>query len=161
MPAKTERQRRRSDAYWAGFFDGEGSVWLAVYQRKGCSRPQVSLKVSVSNTHRGIVDDLAYDFPPPRGRAVASFLGGPKDQAKRRQQYKWEMSGVSARDFLQVVYPHLVIRKAQVELAFEFYGLPWRTQRSSPGGGWKIRTDEAVAVDLDMARQMKELKYAS
>jgi|SRR5262252_9204436 len=150
----------RSLEYWAGFFDGEGSVWLAVGQRPGCARPQVSLKVGVSNTHRGIIEDCARDFPPPAGRAVASFLGGAKDRISRRQQYKWELSGLSAYRFLQALYPLLVIKREQAQVAMEFYEKPWRTQRDSRGGGWKIRTAENVAVDMEYARRVKELKRA-
>ena len=85
MPAVSKKQRRHSLAYWAGFFDGEGSIWISLSQREGCSRPQASLKVGVSNTCLGIMEDLVCDFPPPSGRVLNSFLGGLRDQANRRQ----------------------------------------------------------------------------
>lgn len=152
--------RRHSDEYWAGLFDGEGSIWLAAYQRKGSFQPQVSLKAAVSNTHRGIIEDLVHDFPPPSGRVINSFLGGPKDQIRRRQQYKWEMSGRHAYDFLVAVSPWLTIKREQAILAMEFYNQPWRSQRTGRGGGWKIRTAANVLVDLQYAKQIKELKRA-
>jgi hypothetical protein len=158
MPAVSQAQQL---AYWAGFFDGEGAVWLAVRQDARASHPQVQLKVAVSNTHRGIVEQLATAFPPPAGRAVASFLGGPKDKVKRRQQYKWEMSGDHAYRFLKRVLPWLVVKRDQALLAVQFYELPWRSPRVGPGGGWKVRTTENVVVDLEYARRVKELKRAS
>ena len=151
---------QRTVEYWAGFFDGEGCVWLNACQRAGCSRPQVSLKVAVSNTHRGIMDMLAEDFPPPAGRVLNSYLGGPKDQINRRQQFKWELSGYAAYEFLKLLLPHLIIKLDQALLAIEFYEQPWRTQRQGPGGGWKIRSDAQVVSDLDYARRIKEMKRA-
>jgi hypothetical protein len=150
----------RSPEYWAGLFDGEGCILIHSYQRKGCFRAQSSLKVSVSNTHYGIILALSQDFPPPSGRVIASFLGGPKDQVKRRQQYKWEMSGLHAYNFLKSVTPYLLIKREQAVVALEFYDLPWRTQRTGAGGGWKIRTDEQVIIDGNFAQRIKELKYA-
>ena len=158
MPAKTEKQR--SLEYWAGFFDGEGSVWISLYQKKDCSRPQASLKVGVSNTYYAIIADLAHDFPPPSGRVINSFLGGAKDKVKRRQQYKWEMSGWNAYIFLKMVEPYLVVKREQAQTAIEFYEKPWRSQRRSPGGGWKIRTDGNVAMDIEYSQMIKEMKYA-
>ena len=160
MPSVTPRQRRYSLEYWAGFFDGEGAVWLAVCQRPTLCRPQVSLKAAVCNTHRGVIEALVHDFPPPAGRVVNSFLGGPKDHVHRRQQYKWEMSGYSAYRFLKSLLPYLVIKRDQALLALEFYELPWRSQREGRGGGWKIRNEQQVATDITYARRIKEMKYA-
>jgi len=159
MPSVSERQRHV--AYWAGIFDGEGCVMLAVCQRAGCARPQVSLKVAVSNTHRGVIEELVLAFPPPSGRVINSYLGGPKDQVRRRQQYKWERSGMSAYRFLQMLLPYLIVKQEQAQLAIEFYERPWRTQREKPGGGWRIRSAEQVKIDLTYARQIKALKHAS
>ena len=66
-----------------------------------------------------------------------------------------------AYQFLLAVVHLLFVKRKQAQVAIAFYTKPWRSQRSSPGGGWKIRTAENVAVDIEYAQLLKELKHVT
>src|SRR5580658_4081261 len=153
MPAVLKQKEL---AYWAGFMDGEGCIRISLCQSKNCSRPQAQLVIAATNTHVGVIQKLYEVFPTPKSSKMTNYLGGPKYQINRRPQYKWALTGMSAYKVIKLLYPFLIVKKEQAKLAMEFYELPWRSRRSSPGGGWKIRSEEAITIDLEYYRRIKE-----
>ena len=158
MPVKSKAQLSIELAYVAGFFDGEGCVRIQVEKREGTRKLQTSLVVSATNTEIAPIQFLAKRFPGYKGKCVRikGWLN-----ANERIQYEWRMRGLAALHFCEAILPYSLIKKAQLEIAIEFYKQPWRSQRKTSGGGHKIRTDANVLEDLKLAQRMKELKYAS
>jgi hypothetical protein len=86
---------RHNVAYWAGLFDGEGCVWWGNTPR-----------VSITNTYLPILRVLKEDY----GGALRL------NSNKGRRCYVWTASGDEAMRFLNFIKPHLVIKRAQVDL---------------------------------------------
>lgn len=97
----------------AGFVDGEGS--FGVVNNAGSWR----LRGSITNTHRGSLDH------------VRSLIGGgiiigrPLSQENENWSDSWkiQIQGNALRRLLDAIRPHVLIKKDQVELCFEYLAL--------------------------------------
>lgn len=117
--------------YFAGFFDGEGNVVIARNMcKKQAKSPQYNLQVSVSNSVR-CVKQLFMD----------RFGGGIYG-------YNWQITGVAALNFLNLIYPYLTIKGKEVEIANKFMGLP------------RVRGRKGVPMELTILRErcLQEIK---
>jgi hypothetical protein len=99
-------------AYFAGFFDGEGSAMLINRRHRAKTRSWV-IRVSVSNTVREPLDLLAVTF------------GGSVSLAKNknpthRDNWMWRTESAKARAFLHAVYPYLRIKRPQADVIFAY-----------------------------------------
>ena len=99
-------------AYLAGFFDGEGCVRI-IKGKNHLGNVQYSLRVIVSNTNDYVLHLYKLSFG---GRIQKRKYKKPE----WRDCYAWELSSTRAYDFLKCVYPYLILKKAQADLAFEF-----------------------------------------
>lgn len=104
---------KRTDlAYIAGIIDGEGSISL-VYARQKPSRSSLNVRVQVANTNEWLVQWLRM------------AVGGWITKTNRSQVqdkiwkvgYQWCITGIRAKDFLELVYPYLRLKKPQAEIA--------------------------------------------
>lgn len=96
-----------SDEYAAGFFDGEGSVYLAT---RSTTRPSPTLLVCIGNTNREVLD-LHRDrwggsIRERGGKHRARVLTG-----RWQRQYQWVLSTRMAKAFLTAIVPHVLIKK--------------------------------------------------
>lgn len=96
--------------YAAGFFDGEGCVNIT----KRGKRQQVSLRVMIANTNKDILDLFQLSF------------GGHVRISKRHKPdwkpfIQWVATGQTAMDFLAKISPFIILKTAQIKLAFEFW----------------------------------------
>lgn len=140
-------------AYLAGFFDGEGCVMI---QRSGQSKAghrRYRLTACVTQVDPRPITLFANSFP---GSYRSKWLS-----ASKRTQYEWGVNGLNAYEFLKVVLPELVVKREQAEICIAWYDLPWRSQRRTPGGAWKTRTDEQARIDEEFFLKVKALKHAS
>lgn len=117
--------RRLSAEYIAGFFDGEGCIYVG---RNSRQRPTYTLEVSIVNTDRRPLDQLYARF----GGCLQVRQGG--------QQYHWRITGQRAQQFLNWIRPHAVIKDQQIRLALEFMAARERSSR------WRPLTPETLAV---------------
>ena len=142
--------------WFTGFFDGEGCVRIQTDASR-CAKVQTSLVVSVTSVDPRPIEKFAKKFPGYKGKITRVKKWKNSNQ---RIQYEWAIRGLGALNFCKYVYPCSIVKREQLELAIKFYELPWRTQRSEPGGTWKIRTNENVLVDLQYAENIRRLKHA-
>lgn len=101
-------------AYIAGIIDGEGSICLARSRTKD-GKYTYSPLVEVAMTDDFICKWLHFSF-------------GGCFTMDRRLKYpraklcaRWSVAGQGAYDFLKVVYPYLILKKAQAEIAFKVF----------------------------------------
>lgn len=97
-------------AYLAGFIDGEGCIRL----NRGC------VTLSVTNTYypqllelKAVFGGNTYDHMPRKG--------------KRRQSFKWVITGAQARLAIKRLYPYLVEKKPQAYIALSLHEFPKNT----------------------------------
>lgn len=97
-------------AYFAGFFDGEGYVGL--YSN---SKTTEAIRVIVGQGK----NDVLYDMKNIWGGSVYARF----DKRNNRPHYAWEIRARKAEKFLQDIKPFIRIKKEQVELALEAINL--------------------------------------
>lgn len=100
-----------TNEYAAGFFDGEGSVYIST-GRPLRSGIQYFLCASVNNTHRGIIDIFHRRF----GGAI-SRTGETKT---KKGVWRLRLYSLGASAFLEAILPHLLLKREQALLAIRF-----------------------------------------
>jgi hypothetical protein len=117
--------------YFAGFFDGEGSV--AIYSRK--------YVVSLTNT----------DIRPLRraqelwGGAIALQKRGGK-QVGVQDIHRWQIYGHGSRSFLEAIQPFTMIKSDQIAAYIAALDVLPKVTHGSAGHGqetWKVINDSA------------------
>lgn len=93
-------------AYAAGIIDGEGCIRV---NKQGTRRHVV--RVHVTNTDLRLVNWLRERF----GGYIWTEDGHYMPNAKIR--HVWEVSALKAAAFLEIVYPYLMLKKEQAEIA--------------------------------------------
>jgi hypothetical protein len=117
-------------AYTAGFFDGEGCINIARYLQRG--RPYHTLAVIFTNTNFEVLHWLQR-----RWGGNVQLHPKPKNPRWRRSAVLWLSAG-PAKPLLTAMLPHLIIKKAEAEIALEFIAA-----RSNGRGG---RQGDPIAV---------------
>lgn len=100
-------------AYFAGIVDGEGSI---VISKNNVSSGQLYMRILVVNTYKPLLELLK------------SIYGGSISQKKRYGETDkdcgaWQVSCKKAERFLVDIYPYLIVKKSQAEVAFRFIEL--------------------------------------
>ena len=107
--------------YVAGLFDGEGWITI-VKQRLGGYRQYHSdyvryqLVAGIGMTHRPIIHILHRQF----GGGFTINASAKAKQPKSRTGYQWKTSSGAAAEFLSLIYPHMVVKKEEAEIAILF-----------------------------------------
>lgn len=99
-------------AYFAGLFDGEGTVGVHC-SRKGLNSPSHTMRVSLAKTFEMTLLNLKEAF------------GGNITAIKRpgfRQAWIWTLSSQKAASFLESIRQFVRVKRPQVELALLFQG---------------------------------------
>jgi len=113
----TQKER---NAYFAGLFDGEGCVYIYSTNKTLRSKNKKHvLSVVINNTNPVIIQELLKNF--------GGYLQYQEAKGNRRALWYWKMSAKKAENFLKIIFPYLIVKKAEVELALEFrkkYGIP-------------------------------------
>ena len=96
--------------YFAGFFDGEGSICILKRQtRKTNWNPEYRLQVAIGQN-----DGATLDW-------ILTLFGGHLHRVRRDSSYYWLTSNRHAYEVLKQVSPYLKYKKPQAELAIKFY----------------------------------------
>jgi len=96
------------DLRWlAGFFDGEGCVYLQCDKRK---RAVYGLQIMLTQNDESILREVQLEF------------GGTVYLHKGQRCYRWRITSAPALSFLNAIQPYVRIKKEQVDLAIEFIG---------------------------------------
>lgn len=112
-----------SDQYAAGFFDGEGCINVSSLRGKPFVR------ILVVNTNIDILEKLQQTWG---GDIQKNY----KPKSHWKQAYTWRLQHSACLEFLQDIYPYLVVKKNQAEAAFMFFNV-------KPGRGHKW-TEESL-----------------
>ncbi len=104
-------------AYTAGIIDGEGCIGIyalkAGKRGKDSERIYHTLRVEVCNAQKGLIEFLFSHFGGSHGAGY---------RPNRKPYYKWQITSRSAAEFLDNIYPYLVIKRDQAELVVRFRG---------------------------------------
>ena len=133
--------RKEDLAYIAGLFDGEGNIDISRYtQRTGYV--SYVLHVSIANTYRDALDfckrTLGYG-------TITKKVGG----VKRTIYYNWEAETKQAGRCLRILFPYMIIKSRQAELAIKFQSK--MRHREFYGGTpppWLIREREEIKIEI-------------
>lgn len=99
-------------AYFAGFFDGEGSIGIAKHKSKSCIRGYFhELFIQVSNSNHSVILKFKQYF----GGSIIPFKA-----PKKLQMWRWTISTRKAFKFLKKILPFLIVKKTQADLGIEF-----------------------------------------
>jgi hypothetical protein len=146
-----------SNEYAAGFFDGEGCINITV---TGKNR-QVRLRVMLVNTDQDIL--LLFQAKYGGNLTMPKVL---KDGWKPYCQLYW--FGNSAIEFLSHIRPYILLKRSQIELAFEFWDFMHTPRRDrceqvptpregSPNQVSLKRTPETISKEMDFKSRMHAL----
>ena len=133
-------------AYWAGFFDGEGCIYI----QKCPGGRSFNLHVFVTQTETVVLEDLA------------NYYGGKVDNHATpanatRECYRVRLSRKGAERFLQDISPYSIGKLPQIELALEFMK---HLKDNDRRGRWRDTVLAARVIDERhrMYVRMKALK---
>lgn len=103
-------------AYFAGFFDGEGSVSILEHTKSEQSgRPgykYMRLLVQVSNTNLEVLEYFRLRF--------GGNIYNHKTNGNRKQCYSWQLHSRMAANALMLMQPYLVVKAEQAGLGLAF-----------------------------------------
>jgi len=132
-------------AYVAGFFDGEGSVSIAMSAFKYRSSP--CLTASICNTNLMVLECIQEDFG---GKIELSNPGG---RGNRKPTYVLRWHSWEAVNILHLLYPYLFIKTRHAEIGMEYqetFRLIWTKNGLPP----EIREKrKAIASELQKLNQ--------
>ena len=100
--------------YLAGLFDGEGWISLRPQSTKRYLS-SITIQVGICNTHP-IVKKLYDNF--------GGFLTSRKENLQHKKCYRWSLGKKKdIKNFLELIYPYLIIKKEQAKIMLKFIGL--------------------------------------
>ena len=101
-------------AYFAGYFDGEGSIGIYKHKSKSCKRGYTfELLCQISSTEHEVI----WLFREKFGGSFRSFK---HKETKKKRIWMCQICSRQALKFLQRIYPFLKLKKAIAQLAIEF-----------------------------------------
>lgn len=124
--------------YLAGFFDGEGSVSTHRSNQTGLPRCRISL----------------YQKDPEVLHVIRDFLGMGKVRRNGSHCHVLYLNRrEEIRKFIRIVYPHAVVKRKQLKLAYAITGLVGVRQGKGSWSGTKYRDKR-----LDLYHQLKQVQ---
>lgn len=106
-------------AYVAGIFDGEGCVSFIKKERT------YFIRIHITNTNRELLDHIQSLF----GGSIFKCYRGNE---KYKDRYDWVLGWTKAVEFLEIIYPWLIVKTDAADVAFA-----WQAIR--PGRGLKTK----------------------
>lgn len=136
-------------AYFAGFFDGEGSIGIYTNGNTAAGRTlRVQLTQNIDPIATSILTEAA-----DRWHASMTIM----NRTMKRPAYNWQNSGANAYATLLDLRPWLRIKLAQADVAIEWWRGRAPRQRDALG---RMRPISALTVarDIKYAALLKQLK---
>lgn len=97
--------------YIAGFLDAEGSITITKRIRKDRPSPLYAIDIRIVNNHIGVLKSIQKKY--------GGFIHIRKED-KGNQLYDLIMNNQHGKDLLNDIYPYLIIKKEEAELALKF-----------------------------------------
>lgn len=125
-----------SAEYWAGFFDGDGTVTTADHHKP---------RVSVTNTDLAILEALR--------RQWGGYICPRKTYNPRaKPAWFWCLDSRKAVPFLLAILPYVRIKRERVQLALDYINIGWL--KGTPEQRESIRSErEAISQHLKRLNQ--------
>ena len=139
------------DIGWtAGIVDGEGSIGVYDTYRKGRSTRLWTVRVMVVNTDVRIIHRFHHLWG---GHFHMSARAGmTKDERRKKDLWRWQVSGKEACRFLRRIRGSLVSKGEQADLLLEFGKLLMHTRSGTPIPEENIHQREVLAAQLKLAK---------
>jgi hypothetical protein len=99
--------------YVAGLFDGEGCISLVKQRRLNSPLPSYTIRVVIAMTHKPIILLLQDQF----GGHVSQRKG---QKEGHRNAFTLMWANRQAGTILQILIPHLILKRAEAEVALDF-----------------------------------------
>lgn len=139
-------------AYLAGFFDGEGCI--GIYRNKGRTvgaTLRVQLVQNDSPAARALLEEVQAKF---KGNLTLAT------SANGNRKWNYQLSGLAAVNFLELITIHLRLKQTQAILAMAWYAN--RSPRLRAANGQLLtRTLEETELDDEIIAALKQMKKAS
>jgi len=106
-------------AYTAGLLDGDGCIQISSVEpnNKGTQKTKYhNLSVQITNTNKEVINWLKDIF----GGFITSRYSLPSSRKDCKTGFVWHIATIQAKDFLESIYPYLIIKKKQADLAIRF-----------------------------------------
>lgn len=145
------RKRENLQSYFAGIFDGEGTVGL--YQM---GDRQWSLRVAINMTDPRAVGLIWAEYP--EGKLYSYEY---KNRPNTKPYYKFGIHGTKATTFLKEIEPYVILKHDQVKLGLSFLAHQSRyySQKRKDGFSRYVSyPDEYYKRTLSIANKMKQAK---
>lgn len=132
-------------AYWAGLFDGEGSIRINRYQNKDSHHksPTYTVQLQLSLTDKQTVDDFEMLFKGTR--TIRRDI-----RVNNSDQYCWAAKGDIAVATLKALRPFLRLKREKADLALEFH----REKGPNPS---RLLTSEELELREQYYQRMRRL----
>ena len=129
----------KENAYYAGFFDGEGSVSICKHYE---NKKTLITVVSISQVDPRPLQRLKEKY----GGCLMLLKTKPvKNNGTSKPIWKWQVTNRQIEQFLQDIYPYLIVKKDEVDLALSVR----KTMRTKKEQGFWRHTPEDVAVERE------------
>ena len=103
--------------YLAGIVDGEGSLLLHKHRQYGRSTYQFRPRLSVGNTHRGLMEEM-------QRRHGGTLISVGRRQPHHKDMYHWRVFAIPELvKLIPKIRPHLIVKARQADLLLEFLRL--------------------------------------
>ncbi len=116
-------------AYFAGLFDGEGSISIAKYQGKNNRTPVFLLSVVITQSNQDFLQLWQTRF------AIGSIYEHTKrfNNPKWSKYFDWRLTSVNALVLLEVLLPYLILKREEANIAIEFQKIKSSTRHGGKG----------------------------
>jgi len=149
MTTRSKRTLQFNLDYLAGFFDGEGSIFIAKMLNKKSGNYWYRLTVSCANSISKPIQALN-SLKPGQSNF---YCYRPKRKATYLPQYQWLATGNVALYFLKKIQGKLVCKQEQARIGIEFQN--WRNSLPNTG---KKRTKDILKKCEGFRQKLKSLK---
>ena len=130
-------------AYFAGIFDGEGTVTLVKAQESSQERQTYHIRVQVVSTDEWLCQQLRFSF----GGSVALHR---KTEGNHKPAYRWLATRTVATKFLVAIYSYSHLKRQRIDLALKF--MAHKTK-----GGYK--SQEYIDIEHDFKTLMLTMNH--
>lgn len=139
-----------TNEYFAGFFDGEGTVDIRFRTTHGGKYFRYELRVQI----------VQIDVKPLI--VLRDKWGGSICKPKNSKTSRWLVSSDQAAKFLRDVRPHLIVKADEADIGLEFAELMSKRERQSLGGkrGFAKNSKERTSKQFLCFKQIRELRAA-
>lgn len=157
-----ERQRETL-AYFAGLFDGEGSIMITKQNRIGKTpwhkSPNYILMLNIAMTNREIIESWKTFFQVGwfSIRPEHKYKNAKNEFSTAKTSYYWAVKGNKALQVLHRLLPFLKVKKKQAEIGIKFQESKPLTLRTTSRGCFAQLSKEELSYREDARLQLKLL----